>query len=185
MSLVILSGCSQRTAISPASQAAESPRPGAAAQSPTAPEGGKRPIFWEPVVGTEVFDLRTNAPFSPVIPGYLPTGYALQFWSVGLVSSGEILYGEDSPAAMVVTLLFGPAGKPNLVAMESKADLRLPTEAKVVRNGDGSEQWAGTSVLFHYDDVHLLVIGQGMAKEEVMKVVASMKYGWKPAESLP
>lgn len=171
---VLLSGCSQRTADPSTSQAGGSPTEKPAVQSPA--KGPRRPVFWQPIVGTDVFDLR--AAFPAVIPTYLPEGYVLQFWSVGTVSTDDILSGEDVAAATAATLVLGPAGKPNLVIMESKADLCYQTEEPVTKNGDGSETWSNgfeTSVLFQYLDMHVLVMGRGMAKEELMKIVASMK----------
>lgn len=185
-SLMVLSGCSQRATTSSGPQATESPAQRTVVQSPAVTKGGGRPVFWSPVYGTDVYDLRSV--FPAVIPSYLPEGYALQFWSVGLVSSGEIMYGVEAAAraAPVATLLLGPAGKTKLVIMESKADLHPPDPdmAQITKNASGSElTWSDgfldgerqIHVLFQYDDVHVLVTGLGMPQEEVMKVVASMK----------
>lgn len=182
-SLMVLSGCSQRATTSSGPQATESPAQRTVVQSPAVTKGGGRPVFWSPVYGTDVYDLRSV--FPAVIPSYLPEGYALQFWSVGLVSNGENI-DHAASVASAATLLLGPAGKPKLIIIESNADLHPPDPdtVQITTNASGSElTWSDglldgerqIHVLFQYDDVHVLATGLGMPKEEVMKVVASMK----------
>ena len=168
----------------PPTAAAKADVPTSAAQQADA-QKAERPVFWPPLYGTEVYDLRSM--FPAVIPSYLPERYGLQLWSTGMVSSGEKISGEDAaPVAVLATLYLGPPGKTRLVIMESSAALNPPDSdfTQVTKNASGSElSWSDgfmdgeplTHVLFKYDDINVLATGVGMPKEEVTRVVASMK----------